>query len=237
MSPICLLTKGRSSKDTASRPDAYKVLAKCNEPKFGHRVKPSAPAAPDPEAPAQMSLSAPAKPEEAAPAPAPVVEQAAAEPVAPDAPVAAVEPAAPPVAEPVPEPAPELSKSPFAPGAKRSPRLTFRDFCKRPYRFCKRLVQRFVFGRKGRRIQKPSVQTELALDKVTVMRNDLNEDDLEVVLVQREVGRGDKPLARLSRMDVPAEAWNRLTAPFRKKGGAASPKAETKPSPELGARA
>ena len=61
------------------------------------------------------------------------------------------------------------------------------------------------------------MQTELALEKVTVLRNDLNEDDLEVVLVERKVGTGEKPLARLSRMEMPGEAWIRLTAPFRKK--------------------
>jgi hypothetical protein len=75
------------------------------------------------------------------------------------------------------------------------------------------------------------------LEKVTVMRNDLNEDDLEVVLVERKGGTGGKPLARLSRMEMTGEAWSRLTAPFRKKNSenAFSPKAETTVSPELSA--
>ncbi len=69
------------------------------------------------------------------------------------------------------------------------------------------------------------------------MRNDLNEDDLEVVLVERKVGTGEKPLARLSKMEMTGEAWIRLTSPFRKKGSenAFSPKEETKASPELSA--
>jgi hypothetical protein len=37
-----------------------------------------------------------------------------------------------------------------------------------------------------------SVQTELALDKVTVIRNDLNEDDLEVVVGQKAEEKTEK---------------------------------------------
>jgi hypothetical protein len=57
------------------------------------------------------------------------------------------------------------------------------------------------------------------------------------VLVERKVGTGQKPLARLSKIEMTGEAWLRLTAPFRKKsnGNAFSPKEETKPSPELSA--
>ena len=82
------------------------------------------------------------------------------------------------------------------------------------------------------------MQTELALEKVTVLRNNLDDDDLEVVLVERRVGTGKKPLASLSKMEIPGEAWNKLTAAFRKKSSenAFSPKAETNPSPELSAQ-
>jgi hypothetical protein len=60
-----------------------------------------------------------------------------------------------------------------------------------------------------------------------------------VVLVERKVGTGEKPLARLSKMEMTGEAWTRLTAPFRRKGheNAFSPKEEAKPSPELSAHA
>ena len=107
----------------------------------------------------------------------------------------------------------------------------------RTVRSCKRFVQRYVLGRKGRPIAGSTVQTELALEKVTVLRNDLNEDDLEVVLVERKEGTSEKPLARLTKMEMTAEAWSRLTAPFRKKSSesAGNPKAETKSSPELSA--
>jgi hypothetical protein len=41
------------------------------------------------------------------------------------------------------------------------------------------------------------VQTELALDKVKVMRNDLSEDDLEVVAIDKNAGK---------RIEKPAQA-------------------------------
>jgi hypothetical protein len=40
-----------------------------------------------------------------------------------------------------------------------------------------------------RPFQSPAVQTELALDKVKVMRNDLSEDDLEVVMIDKKSGK------------------------------------------------
>ena len=61
---------------------------------------------------------------------------------------------------------------------------------------------------------------------------------MEVVLVERKVGTGGKPLARLSKMEMTGDAWMRLTAPFRKKNNdsAINSKAEMKASPELRAR-
>ncbi len=44
------------------------------------------------------------------------------------------------------------------------------------------------FKRKSPAAPPPSVQTELALSKVTVVRNDLSEDDLEVVPVDKSAG-------------------------------------------------
>ena len=113
--------------------------------------------------------------------------------------------------------APMAAPAPFTRYANASKRAWISATWKRIALFCKRLVQRFVFGRKGRPVREAGVQTELALEKVTVVRNDLNEDDLEVVLVERKVGTGQKPLARLSKMEMTGEAWLRLTAPFRKK--------------------
>jgi hypothetical protein len=218
MNPLCLLTKGRTFKDMADRPGAYKLLANRALPKFtAGRRAPSGPLHSAPQT-AQTSLFE----QPPAAVKATVVE--------------ARKSAAPPV-ETVKPSQPVVSKSPFAQDAKTSKMACARGVWRRSVRFCKRLIQRFVFGRKGRPVHETTVQTELALEKVTVMRNDLNEDDLEVVLVERTVGTGEKPLARLSKMEMTGEAWNRLTAPFRKKSSenAFSPKAETKPSPELSA--
>ena len=218
MNPLCLLTKGRTFKDMADRPGAYKLLANRALPKFTAGRRP--PSGPSHSAPQTAQTSLFEQPPAAVKAT--VVE--------------ARKSAAPPV-ETVKPSQPVVSKSPFAQDAKTSKMACARGVWRRSVSFCKRLVQRFVFGRKGRPVHETTVQTELALEKVTVMRNDLNEDDLEVVLVERTVGTGEKPLARLSKMEMTGEAWNRLTAPFRKKSSenAFSPKAETKPSPELSA--
>lgn len=218
MNPLCLLTKGRTFKDMADRPGAYKLLANRALPKFTAGKRP----------PSGLSQSAPQS------AQASLFEQP---PAAVKATVVEARKSVAPPVETVKPSQPVLSQSPFAQAAKTSKRACARGTWRRMASFCKRLVQRFVFGRKGRPVHGATVQTELALEKVTVMRNDLNEDDLEVVLVERKVGTGEKPLARLSKMEMTGEAWNRLTAPFRKKGSenAFSPKAETKPSPELSA--
>ena len=135
-------------------------------------------------------------------------------------------------------PKPVISKSPFAEGAKPAKKPWLRDTWNRGTGFAKGLIQRFFLGRKSRPLHEAATQAELALEKVTVLRNDLNEDDLEVVLVERKVGTGEKPLARLSKMEMPADAWIRLTSPFRKKDGesADNPKAGMNSSPELIAR-
>lgn len=135
-------------------------------------------------------------------------------------------------------PEPVVSKSPFAPLPGQSKGPCIQSTWTQMVSSCKGLVERVVYGGKGRPARGATVQTELALEKVTVMRNDLNEDDLEVVLVERKVGTGEKPLARLSRLEMTGEAWIRLTAPFRKKSNenAFSPKAEAKGSPELSAQ-
>ncbi|HUD47081.1 MAG TPA: hypothetical protein VMR33_09635 [Candidatus Baltobacteraceae bacterium] len=52
--------------------------------------------------------------------------------------------------------------------------------------FCRDFVQRWTAKRHATPFQAPTVQTELVLEKVTVKRNDLSEDDLEVVPVARK---------------------------------------------------
>jgi hypothetical protein len=219
MNPLCLLTKGRTFKDMADRPGAYKLLAKSALPKFTAGKRP----------PSGLSNSAPQTVQTTLFEQSPAAVKAAV--------VETRNNEAPPVG-PVKPSQPDVSQSPFAKDAKTSEKARARGAWQRTVSFCKGLVQRFVFGRKGRPVHGATVQTELALEKVTVMRNDLNEDDLEVVLVERKVGTGEKPLARLSKMEMTGEAWIRLTAPFRKKSSqsAVSPKAETKTSPELSAQ-
>jgi hypothetical protein len=218
MNPLCLLTKGRTFKDMADRPGAYKLLAGSTLPKFMASKRPASRwSHPVPQT-AQASL----------------FEQPAKEVKAPVV--------APPV-EPVKPSEPAVLPGPFAQAAIKDEKISEKPCAtgtwKRMVSFCKESVQRFVYGRKRGAVHGGlTVQTELALEKVTVMRNNLNEDDLEVVLVERKVGTGEKPLARISKMEMTGDAWLRLIAPFRKKNSesAVSPKAETKPSPELGAR-
>jgi hypothetical protein len=51
--------------------------------------------------------------------------------------------------------------------------------------------------RKEQPFQRPAVQTELALDKVKVIRNDLREDDLEVVTIDKKAAKKtEKPAPR-----------------------------------------
>jgi hypothetical protein len=219
MNPLCLLTKGRTFKDMADRPGAYKLLAKGSVPKFSAGKRPPASLADSTPQTAQTSfIEQPPMAVNAA-----IIEARAS--VAP--PVGTVKPFQ-----------PVVPQSPFAPAAKTSGIASARGAWQPTVSYCKGLVQRFVFGRKGRPVHGATVQAELDLEKVTVMKNDLNEDAMEVVLVERKVGTGEKPLARLSKMEMTGEAWNRLTAPFRKRSSqnAFSSKAETKASPELSAQ-
>jgi len=219
MNPLCLLTKGRTFKDMADHPGAYKLLASRALPKFAASRRP----------PSELAHSAPQRAQTSLFEQPPAAVKAAVveAPKIVALPVETVKPSE-----------PGLSQSPFAQAARTPEKACARGTWRRTASFCKRLVQRFVFGRKGRPVHGETVQTELALEKVTVMKNDLNEDDLEVVLVERKVGTGEKPLARVSKTDMTGEAWNKLTALFRKRSNenAFSPKAETKVSPELSAQ-
>src|SRR5271156_1864268 len=189
MNPLCLLTKGRTFQDMADRPGAYKLLAGSVLPKLmAGKRPPSRWSQPAPQTTQASLFEQPPKTVQA-----PVVE-------APQS-----------VAPPAEPPKPIISKSPFAQGADISKRPLARGTWLRTVGFYKKLVRRFVFGPNGRPVHGPTVQPELALEKVTVMRNNLNEDDLEVVLVERTVGTGEKPLARLSKMEMTGEGWLRLT--------------------------
>ena len=55
-------------------------------------------------------------------------------------------------------------------------------------------VRQWILKRKAHPFQSKTVQTELGLDKVKVLRNDLNEDGLEVVTVENKAAqKTEKP--------------------------------------------
>ncbi|MGA2173607.1 MAG: hypothetical protein ABSH38_01355 [Verrucomicrobiota bacterium] len=62
------------------------------------------------------------------------------------------------------------------------------------WRRAARWWKEFLLRRKSPAGRARSVQTELALNKVTVVRNDLSEDDLEVVTVEKSAGLEKKTL-------------------------------------------
>jgi hypothetical protein len=231
MNPICLLTPARTYKEMADRPGAYKLLAQTAPVKRpgkrgGAR---QAPVVPEME---QKSLF------ERMPEPVEAVEPE--------------EPALVAVAVPVlreSEPVIPVEEAKVVEESKREEREktpTANPFAKaqstpahRAATVCKEWLGHLAFWRKGRPNGRATVQGELALEKVTVLHNDLNEDDLEVVLVERKVGTGEKPLARFSKVEIPTEAWTWLTAAFHKKTGesASNPKEEAATPSELNARA
>jgi hypothetical protein len=217
MNPLSLLTKGQTLKGLG-RPGRYKLSPQCALPNF--------------QAPRRRMVAVPtvSTPPVAEVKQASLFEQV---PVAPEP--AVVE--APPLAEQIPASQPVVSGSPFAVKAPKLAAPCGPSLWKRLVGGAKDGVQRLILGDKRRPTPGTGVQTELALEKVRVMRSNLDEDDLEVVLVQRKVGMGGKPLARVSKMEMTGEAWVRLTAPFRKRnnGSASSLVAEKKEPAELGA--
>ena len=210
MNPLSLLTKGQTLKGLG-RPGRYKMTPQCALPNFQITRRHTLPVSPRVAAARQESLfeQPPVKAEPPAPAP--------------------------PLAELVQLPPAVISGSPFAEQAKPVEKPRRPGFWRRAATAVKQRIQGLIFGDKRRSHPGPNVQTELALEKVTVMRNNLDADDLEVVLVQRKVGTSGKPLARVSKVEMTGEAWTRLTAPFRKRNnaGPANCAAETKQPGQL----
>jgi hypothetical protein len=89
-----------------------------------------------------------------------------------------------PVPAPVPAPAPVLVKDePSKPG-----------LWSRLAGFLAGWTRQWIRWRNAPPFQSPTVQTELALDKVRVIRNDLSEGDLEVVMMEKKAGnKTEKP--------------------------------------------
>jgi hypothetical protein len=231
MNPLCLLTKGRTFKDMTDRSGGYKVLGASGLPKYSNskggptrRWHTSEPAVQS----AQPNLfDAPARPAQE------VIKESNKEAAMPIQEAKAMKAEAPAKGP--------IKASPFSADAKTAAPTAAKDPgpVRKATGFCRKLWHQFIYGRNPGPFRSPSVQPELALEKVTVLKNNLSEDDLEVVLVERKVGTGEKPLARVSKMEMTGEAWLRLTAPFRKRHSesAPNPKMGKAASPELSARA
>ena len=87
----------------------------------------------------------------------------------------------PPTAAPAPVPAPTRPTAPIA-----NQIIGIQPFRDRLADFLHGFLQRWTARRKMSPFQGHTVQTELALEKVRVVRNDLSDDDLEVIPVGRK---------------------------------------------------
>jgi len=179
MNPWSLLTTGHTIRRLKERPGAYKLLDKTIVPNF------SGPKSPIPTTPHREPESA-----------LPVLQTALFEEPKPPlkdevepAPPVKVSPASALVASPIPVPArarpamPVLVKeTPPKPGLLKSLAGTMAV-----------KMRQWAPANKTQPFQAPTIQTELALDRVKVLRNDLIEDDLEVVMLDRKTGKTEKP--------------------------------------------
>jgi hypothetical protein len=166
MNPLRLLTKGRTIRGLKERPGAYKLLEKSVLPNFSG-VKRSVPTMPHAEpAIAHTALFEQSQPKT--------------ETVAPVS--AALVP------DPVPVPAPVATLTP-AKVQQSKPELW-----NRLAGIATGWTRQWIPWRKAPPFQSPTVQTELALEKIKVMRNDLSDDDLEVVTMNKKTGnKTEKP--------------------------------------------
>jgi|HubBroStandDraft_1064217.scaffolds.fasta_scaffold187808_2 hypothetical protein len=166
MNPFRLLTKGSTIGGLKERPGAYKLLEKSVFPNFSGPKKP-VPTLPQAEPTStQPALFRRLRPKPEKPALAKVASEPAPEPL------------------PTPAAAPARVKDlPAKPGLwSRLPAILAG------------WKSQWILRRKTRPFQSPAVQTELALDKVRVIRNDLCEDDLEVVMIDKKTGnKTEKP--------------------------------------------
>jgi len=173
MNPLNLLTKGRTIRGLKERPGAYKLLEKSMLPNFS-AAKGASPTM------THLSLVKEEERESTKPA-AETPEPVRLEDLSIARRGAAVS-AAGSGGVPPPEQAPGVTPAP-----KHQPRWT-------------RLAawaSQWRPWRKEPPLQTPAVQTELELDKVKVIRNDLSEDDLEVVVIDKKAGKKtEKPVER-----------------------------------------
>ena len=172
MNPLRLLTKGRTIRGLKERPGAYKLLAKSMLPNFSGAKHPvPTPSAPHSQPQPQVANVQPSIFEQ------PQVKPATPTPIKVGPVNAAVTPA------PKPIPLPE------APAAPEKDQPSKPGWWSRLAEMQSGWAQRWNPWHKAPPFQSPTVQTELALDKVRVIRNDLCEDDLEVVMLDKKTGK------------------------------------------------
>lgn len=90
-------------------------------------------------------------------------------------------------------PAPKAAEAPASPAIMTK---SGGDFLNLAAQFCGRFREKWMPKRKASTVPAPSVQAELALEKITVVRNDLSEEEMEVVAVQakaRARKKAEKP--------------------------------------------
>jgi hypothetical protein len=181
MNPISLLTKGRTIGGLKERPGRYKLVGDSVFPKFSG-LKCPVPTTTHPKAQNnQTALFEQSKPtgkppkEEGKPffAKVPAVAKAA------TVNGSKVEPVIPVKASPA-------QRQPTKPGFWRQLAEIVPDW-----------MQKMNPWRKATPFVIPTFQTELALEKIKVIRNDLSEDDLEVVMIEKKAGnKAQKPVQR-----------------------------------------
>ncbi len=159
MNPLSLLNKGQTINGFKSRAVSYKLPNGSYLPNFSN-TKPAPPTTTH----APQAIQAPETPREIT------------QPTFFDIPRPAV---------PAPRPTAPTPKPPAAPPAP-APREPMWNHV---VAICRELFKKWTEGRNASPFQKRTVQTELALEKITVVRNDLSEEDVEVVRVSKKEKR------------------------------------------------
>ena len=183
MNPFRLLTKGSTIGGLKERPGAYKLLAKTVLPNFSGTKRPTPPTTSPPE-PAKTQTAFFKR-----------LQAKAARTVA-------VRVLSAPVAAPTLPQAPAPTPVPVTVPARTKDTTTKPALWSRLAAIPTDWARQWIPWRKAQPFQSPTVQTELALDKVRVIRNDLSEDDLEVVMIDSKVGnKAGKPV-QVERVDL-----------------------------------
>jgi len=198
MSLLHLLTVGQSFKGVEDRPGNYRMDHSLPKFESSNRLA-SLP-------PTRNSVPTVAK---TAPAPVqtslfselvggPAVRAHAAQPISQQKPAVPAPPLQAPVLAPIAKGS-AVSQAPAAPLFEKRPKDNK----------WKTMVKELFFGRRRRRPNGANVQTELALENVTVVRNDLHETDLVAVPTRAQTFVTSKPVVPPHKQ---ARDWVRLTA-------------------------